>query len=128
MSWVRFGTEGSAVYVYDHVDGYIECCQCLFGGDFKAKDEIEMIAHLRKHQAAGHHVPDWVFGEGVPDLPVDDRNITQECEKCGVTWWLARLERPVEPYICPKCCGVRNGADDLIVDEGMPDERGITGV
>ena len=85
MSWVRWGSKcsglygptpeaekaneacpdstcpGSAVYIFDAAEGY-ECCGCwLQPGDvidarFRTKSGAEMVAHLKEHIAAGHHV------------------------------------------------------------------------
>lgn len=83
MSYVRFGENGSDVYVYVSSRG-IECCGCglqkrewvddpsrpLIGGYLKPVGEIvpyvfdsnaEMIAHLDLHRSKGHTVPEDVF-------------------------------------------------------------------
>lgn len=78
MSWVRWGSPcsflaypwvrwchegvefcpGSNVYVFENTGGYIECCGCsLERPDAMVKTEAEMEEHLRRHVAAGHHVP-----------------------------------------------------------------------
>lgn len=90
MSFVRWGENGSAVYVFETVDGGITCCGCplneiapdeLFppswttssGTPFSAADPSrgqpraaydEMIAHLEFHLGAGHTVP----GDVLPAL------------------------------------------------------------
>ena len=64
MSIIRFGEEGSDVYVYQtgalHENRY-ECCACKMevGGAwvFRTRTAAEMATHLRDHQAAGWHVP-----------------------------------------------------------------------
>lgn len=64
MSLCRFGWDGSDVYVYYDVGGYINCCGCRIGSyDFHAGDEPMMIEHLREHQKRGDHVPAYVFEE-----------------------------------------------------------------
>lgn len=56
MSYARFGWEGSDVYVFLDVSGHFNCCGCsLDDGWHDSTDAI--VAHLRAHQAAGHHVP-----------------------------------------------------------------------
>ncbi len=78
MSWVRFGSPcvrdcepcpGSDVYVFDNTDGYIECCGCLLRPrrEFWFKTEAEMLAHLREHAAAGHHVPAYFLATPASD-------------------------------------------------------------
>jgi hypothetical protein len=80
VSYARFGSDGSDVYVFADVAGGIECCGCvlqerewvddpdrpLFKGYLKAVGAIvpyhfdtaaEMLAHLASHVAAGHTVP-----------------------------------------------------------------------
>lgn len=81
MSYTRFGWDGSDVYVFMNVGGYLDCCACplqerewvddptypFFKGYLRAVgDEVQtrftttegMIDHLAEHRAAGHHVPD----------------------------------------------------------------------
>lgn len=64
MSIVRFGSDGSDVYVYESGRG-LECCGCWLDTEsspyFETADE--MIDHLTLHVAAGHHVPPYVFDE-----------------------------------------------------------------
>lgn len=60
MSYCRKSFCG--LYIFDHVDGHIECCMCdLAPGAFdvfKARTPEEMIAHVKEHREAGHDVPD----------------------------------------------------------------------
>lgn len=72
MSFVRFGSDGSQVYIYHDVAGYRVCCFCGLAKvtydaaddahweDFKTNDLGAMLAHIADHRAAGHVVPDWV--------------------------------------------------------------------
>lgn len=58
MAFVRFGEQGSDVYVYESTEGGFECCRCdLVGGSFVAADQAGMVAHLLAHRAAGGTVP-----------------------------------------------------------------------
>jgi hypothetical protein len=74
MSVVRWGVEGSDVYIYQDDKGGHTCCGC--DGAEGLSDE-EMLKHLRHvHLVAGHTVPDWVieaFGGfvGKPSCPID---------------------------------------------------------
>jgi hypothetical protein len=62
MSYVRFGENDSSVYVYEHVDGWIECCGCSLSNECgKFYKSGACVAHLRRHIEAGDHVPDYVF-------------------------------------------------------------------
>jgi hypothetical protein len=56
MSYARFG-DGSDVYVYLDVNGYLCCCGCLLDRHWEHKTTDEMLGHLDKHIAAGHQVP-----------------------------------------------------------------------
>lgn len=71
MSYCRFLE--ADVYVFMHVGGWLECCMCSLVRDhqddisFKASDTDTMIAHLKKHIAAKHHVPHRVFDDLIAD-------------------------------------------------------------
>ena len=62
MSYVRFGTEDSGVYVYLSTDG-VECCMCgLDGMDHASFHRFsDAMAHLKRHEEAGHVVPGFVY-------------------------------------------------------------------
>ena len=73
MSYVRFGQDGSAVYVFAAQDDsghtWLECGGCLLhGSSYLASSTTEMITHLAEHSAAGQFVPECV----VPELQADD--------------------------------------------------------
>lgn len=69
MSYARFSTPNSELYVYMHYLGHLDCCGCWLGDDcFEAHSTQEMVDHLGAHVAAGHGVPDSV----IPDLWADD--------------------------------------------------------
>ena len=73
MSYARFGWDGSDVYVYLCMGGYYECCGCAFGTDeWRHADTDAILAHLRKHQEAGHHVPADTFEEIERDRAEND--------------------------------------------------------
>lgn len=62
MSFARFSS--SNVYVYEHYQGFIECCGCwlLSGKEFEDWSSVELatpreaIEHLEKHKQAGHNI------------------------------------------------------------------------
>jgi hypothetical protein len=58
VAYVRWSAE-SFLYIYEHIDGGIECCGCPFGagGCYRAPDGPAMADHVRAHVAAGHDVP-----------------------------------------------------------------------
>lgn len=81
MSYAKFGSGGSDVYVFGDVDGYLVCCECFLdagdsGPDWRTPTHgpvfvrwdplrplpsgayLEMLAHLEQHRTAGHHVTD----------------------------------------------------------------------
>lgn len=71
MSIVRFGSDGSDVYVYESSRG-LECCGCSLERTSQTFDSADaMIEHLRQHVAAGDHVPEYVFEELV-DYKIGD--------------------------------------------------------
>ncbi len=81
MSFERFSS--SDVYIYEHVGGFIECCGCLFS-DWDSepfpqlKTPREALAHLDKHEGAGH------------DIGGARRRIEKEYEN---------LDALIEPYV-----------------------------
>ena len=67
MSYIRFGEDGSDVYVFGSARG-IECFGCTLVSGFAAGSTQAMVDHLQAHRAAGDTVPDYV----IPDLRADD--------------------------------------------------------
>ncbi len=75
MSWVRFGSvcgnafppnelndvcpddkcPGSDLYIFERGENEVECCGCAFGEYFFGNEE-QMLDHIDRHVAAGHHV------------------------------------------------------------------------
>ena len=60
MSYCRRGWDGNQLYMYEHVDGFIECSGCQFDDPWivQLNSVDEAIEHVAKHRAAGHHVPE----------------------------------------------------------------------
>lgn len=89
MSYARFGSGGSDVYIYQHVGGFIECCACSLAEPEEGEDvgfaELqtgrEAIEHLERHREAGDTVPDNAF-EFIRHFHPD-------------------LDAQIEPYITP---------------------------
>jgi hypothetical protein len=94
VSYCRFGWDGSDVYIYTSVGGWIECCVCslqptrqaeLLGEkiemheSFKAYDTQEMIYHIKEHREKGDHIPDYVEEE----LIADDKENMKYIQECG---------------------------------------------
>jgi hypothetical protein len=93
MSYARFGCEGSDVYIYLSVDGWIECCACslqptkatdskgiefILSESFKAYNTQEMIYHIGQHREAGHFIPYYVE----EDLKLDHEENMKYIKEC----------------------------------------------
>jgi hypothetical protein len=77
MSICRF-IESDA-YVYYDIRGGVTCCSCrLLPGseNFRARNEREMIEHLRSHERAGHCIPADAFERLENPDPEDSINLT----------------------------------------------------
>lgn len=78
MAYSRFWD--SDIYIYSHIEGYIECCACwlnerleeysLFGLSEKITNDEQLEEHLDRHILAGHKVPIGLLQEILLD---DDR-------------------------------------------------------
>jgi len=60
MSYCRRGWDGSDLYMFEHVDGFIECSGCAFDDPWIVvlNSVDEALDHVAKHRAARHGVPD----------------------------------------------------------------------
>ena len=56
MSIIRWGQNGSDVYVYEDMDGRLVCCNCD-GLDAITTDTDKFLAHLKWHRDRGDCVP-----------------------------------------------------------------------
>ena len=66
MAYSRFWD--SDIYIYPHVEGYIECCACwlndkledysLFGLSEKITNDQQLIEHIGQHRLMGHNIPE----------------------------------------------------------------------
>jgi hypothetical protein len=74
MAYSRFFD--SDIYIYPHIDGYIECCACwlnerldtgLFGLSEKITNDEQLEIHLDDHLLAGHDIPDGLLDEILRD-------------------------------------------------------------
>jgi hypothetical protein len=95
MSYARFSH--ADVYVYQDCGGYLCCCGCWlnrpegkdgFGRSQYFSTTAEMLAHLEKHKAAGHDVPDDTIEALKEDAAENDA-------------WMAK----VAAGMCPSCNG-----------------------
>ena len=71
MSYIRWGEEGSAVYVVGTPWG-LTCMSCYLTPDsavFPESEPWRMIAHLEAHRIAGHQVPEVAFTRLRHDFP-----------------------------------------------------------
>lgn len=83
MSYARFGWDGSHVYVYCDVNGYLACCGCRLGDKWAFYSTDDMIAHLREHLEAGHTVPDDLIPALQADRDENDAFIEQERDRAS---------------------------------------------
>lgn len=61
MSIIRFGVDGSDVYLYEDCERYINCCFCQLSSESRHLGSVaETLAHVQDHRDAGHHVPSYV--------------------------------------------------------------------
>lgn len=70
MSYARLGADGSDVYVFASVGGYVECCGCLLGGRWDFHSAADVVAHLREHIAEGHSIPAYLLDPAL--YPAED--------------------------------------------------------
>jgi hypothetical protein len=62
MSVVRWGVDGSDVYIFEYDEGIWECCTCrtIDGKPFRG-DKNTILNHLHEHRKDGETVPEWVI-------------------------------------------------------------------
>ena len=72
MSYIRWGYEGSSVYVYLDCGGFLLCTGCGEGLGFKAYQTADMIGHLKQHQVKGDIVPQSAFDSLLRDASEND--------------------------------------------------------
>lgn len=71
MSLVRFGEDGSDIYIYNDVRFGLYCCACPihdnpddpYAGKGFGTDKDKLLLHVNKHIDAGHSVPSWLMHE-----------------------------------------------------------------
>jgi hypothetical protein len=78
MAYSRF--IDSDIYIYSHIDGYIECCACwldenkdeysLFLANVQIYNDMDLARHLKAHASLGHEMPHNLLQEILQD---DDR-------------------------------------------------------
>ncbi len=60
MAYTRF--TNSDIYMYSHIDGYIECATCWLNVEDKYSsiqidNDLDLARHLKAHANAGHEMP-----------------------------------------------------------------------
>ena len=69
VSYCRI-TEGD-VYLYLDVSGYLHCQGCSMADkgfrSFHAYSTVDMILHLKEHEAAGNYIPSHVYDDLIRD-------------------------------------------------------------
>jgi hypothetical protein len=70
MAYARFRSEGSDLYIYEDVHGYLVCMRCDLSEskETRTSSRKEMIEHMRAHVNAGHKVPQSAFVELEKDM------------------------------------------------------------
>lgn len=89
MSYARFNGVDSEVYVYEHANGFIECCGCRLTAADEGEDvgfarlstAREALTHLEWHVREGDKVPERAF-TGIREEHPD-------------------LDASIEPYVTP---------------------------
>lgn len=80
MSYARFGSQDSDVYVFLCVSGHLECCGCSLSDTWAYRSTDAMIAHLREHQRRGDVVPEHTFDGLEEDRAENEAYIAQEAK------------------------------------------------
>ena len=75
MAYTRFSD--SDIYIYPHIDGYIECCACwlnesddeysLFLANVKIDNDLDLARHLKAHANQRHDMPENLLQEILAD-------------------------------------------------------------
>lgn len=75
MAYSRF--TNSDIYIYSHIDGYIECCACwlnesqdeysLFLNNVQIDNDMDLARHLKAHAKLGHDMPDSLLQDILQD-------------------------------------------------------------
>jgi hypothetical protein len=65
MAYARFRAEGSDVYVYHDVGGFLICVRCGLSDERETRTTSRkaMVEHLKSHLTAGESVPQSAFDE-----------------------------------------------------------------
>ena len=76
MSYCGFDDD-SDVYLYEHIDGFFECCSCRLqkfeksSAMHKSKKMTnlhEVLVHLMKHKKKGYKVPNYAFKRALDEI------------------------------------------------------------
>ena len=67
MSYCRFGKD-SDVYMYPHVDGFIECCACNIGEPQAFDTPRQALMHLFEHLGRGDKVPEYAYAQLIKEM------------------------------------------------------------
>ena len=75
MAYARF--LDSDIYIYSHINGYIECCACwlnekkedysLFLANVNIHNDDELREHLELHAKVGHNMPESLLQDILAD-------------------------------------------------------------
>lgn len=115
MSYSRFSN--ADVYVFAHVDGFIECCGCRLGDKWDFHSPAEIVTHLTEHAEAGHDVPEYLLDPALyPPSDFVGMCRTFMCREDTGHDGPHTPHRPINeaPFRC--ACGL--GADDPVHADG----------
>ena len=81
MSYARWG-EDSDVYMYHHVNGFIECCGCDLEGGYSVvlQTRTDAVKHLMKHKKEEHKVPRYTIKRLRGEIKTIGEHITSLAE------------------------------------------------
>lgn len=104
MSYARFIDYD--VYVFFNSGGWLECCGCSLGDNWRHDSTQSMVDHLAEHRAAGHRLPDDIDER----LWEDDRENWIDYERCDLPGCDERVQcfSPV-PGGSVSACSINHG-------------------
>jgi len=108
MSYVRFSKE-SDVYMYWHVDGYVDCCGCSISESWALHSFKDALKHLHEHRKRGDKVPDYAIERIQREIKsgASPTDCLKECPKCKeqkLGWSMSSPQKEV--HTC-RACGER---------------------
>lgn len=75
MSYARYSY--ADVYVFLSCYGTLDCCGCSLDGSASFQSTADMLAHLDRHRATGHDVPQETYDELLADAAENDKHMAE---------------------------------------------------